>query len=108
MHPARLPTNDRVRDRFDDRTIAVPKAPGSVWFEVWDPQNALAAHVTFAAEGQSVRCDGIEVEQPHRRKGIATALYQLASEIFAGPVVPAQVQTIEAKMFWNGRSQISS
>ena len=43
-----------------------------------------------------------------RWEGIATALYHVASQIFAGPVVPAQVQTVEAKLFWDGRSQISS
>jgi len=53
-----------------------------------------------------VRCDLIAVQEPHRRKGIATVVYELASEIFDAPVVPATVQSDDARAFWAGRTEI--
>lgn len=104
--PPCLPATHRVRQRFDDRSIPLPKVLGSVWFEVWEPGGGLVAQATFAGGAATVQCDGIDVDADHRRKGIATAVYNIASSIFAAPVVPAAVQTADAKVFWNGRSQI--
>jgi hypothetical protein len=99
-------TDARIRDRFDSRTIELPKELGSIWFEVFDPAGAWAATATFAGGEGVVRCDLIEVERPHRRQGIATVVYMLASRIFDAPVVPASVRSDDAVTFWAGRTEI--
>ncbi|VTO17790.1 hypothetical protein [Brevundimonas vancanneytii] len=96
----------RIRDRFDSRAIDLPKELGSIWFEVFDPVGAWAATATFACGEGVVRCDLIEVERPHRRQGIATVVYILASKIFDAPVVPASVRSDDALAFWAGRTEI--
>lgn len=102
------PTADvRVRDRFDNRTIELPKDLGSIWFEVFDRSGGWAGSATFAGGDGAVQCDLIQIEPAHRCKGIATLLYQIASSTFEAPVIPSITQSDEAKAFWAGRSQIS-
>ena len=104
--PPGLPADHQARDGFDDQSIAVPREAGSVWFRVWVPGDRFVAAATFAAGDQTVQCDGIDVEAIYRRQGIATALYELASSIFAAPVIPSATQTSDAKAFWGDRSEI--
>ena len=104
--PPGLPAIHVAREQFDDRSIAVPRESGSVWFRVWAKGERLAATATFAADRNAVRCDGIDVEVPYRLKGIATVLYHLASRMFAAPVIPSDVQSEDARAFWGGRSEI--
>lgn len=93
----------------DERTIDVPRTSGSIWFWVFlngDPIHIATA--TFAADDLVVRCDAIHVAKLHRRKGIATKLYRLASSIFQAKIVPSDVLQEDGIRFWRGRSAIYS
>lgn len=84
----------------------MPKSFGAIWFDVSTWQGGFVAQATFAADADAVRCDTITVNPAHRRKGVATSLYEIASEMFQGPVVPSDNQTAEAEAFWGGRTEI--
>lgn len=103
---ARVPKGYDFRSTFwecDDRSIQVANTSGSVWMKVFEPHNkSPIAWATFAADHQVVRCDTIEVEYQHRRKGIATALYVIASCIFEAPVIPSDDLSQDSRLFWAG------
>ena len=105
--PSKLPFNHPARDRFDDRAIAVPNELGSVWVTVYshEDKSSIAAVATFAATNDSVRCDSVEVNLTHRRRGVATPLYDLASKVFELPIVPSDTLSEDAKAFWSNRQQ---
>lgn len=105
--PAGLDTQDPLRERHDDRSIAVDKTMGSVWIDVVDyVGGAMVATAVFAADAQAVRCDTVDVMPLYRRKGVATALYKIASRSFAAAVVPTDNLSEDAKRFWGTRSRI--
>lgn len=107
--PAGLADTDPIRERYDDRSIEVPKSAGSIWVEVRTSTDAsLAAWATFAADDREVRCDTVDVMPDYRRLGIANALYQLASELFEAPVVPSDTLSEDARLFWGARRVITS
>lgn len=102
--PPGLPSNDRDRNGHDDRDIQVPKTNGSLWCTVFEVNTGdIVAVATFAASRKSVMCDTIDVDANHRRKGIATALYDLSETIFAVSVVPSSIQSPDSKKFWEKR-----
>lgn len=106
--PAGLATQHPLRERHDDRSIAVDKTMGSVWIDVVDPaDDAIVATAVFAADAQAARCDTVDVMPPYREKGVATALYKVASRVFDAPVVPSGLLSDEAKLFWGAKTQIS-
>lgn len=96
----------RIAERFDEKSIDVPKSFGSIWFQLWTWEGGSVAQATFAADADAVRCDTITVHPTYRLRGIATRLYEAASESFQGPVVPSENQTPDAVAFWRGRKQI--
>jgi hypothetical protein len=105
--PSGLDPNDPARERFDDRSIDVPHDNGSVWIEVRDPEKGeLVAIAVFGADAKVVRCDTVEVTLHYRRKGVATALYRLASSLFKAPVVPTDNLSADAVAFWGQQSEI--
>lgn len=104
--PPGPPEDVRLGERFPEGSITVPKSFGAIWFDVSTRQGDWVAQATFAADADAVRCDTITVNAAHRRNGIATSLYETASEMFQGPVIPADIQTPDAKAFWGGRTQI--
>lgn len=105
--PPGLPTDHIARHEADDRSIAVPKEFGSLWFQVIDRNTgAPIANATFAADAVAARCDTIEVTNEYRRQGIASEIYRHVSVIFAAPVVPSDCLSDDARAFWNGRDQI--
>jgi hypothetical protein len=63
-------------------------------------QERIVANATFAASKTSVKSDTIEVIKPYRRKGIASLLYDLASETFELPNKPSNILSDDAKAFW--------
>lgn len=106
--PAGLATQDPLRERHDDRSIDVDKTMGSVWIDVVDPaDDAMVATAVFAADARVVRCDTVDVMPAYREKGVATALYKIASHVFDAPVVPSGLLSDEAKLFWGAKRQIS-
>lgn len=55
-------------------------------------------HLHFGDDGVAM---SVLVNTPHRRKGIATAMYQHASKILGKPMQPAEEQTPDARALWN-------
>jgi hypothetical protein len=102
--PVNLPTDHRIRCPYDDRSIIVPNTHGSIWMEVYEEGNDIyIAHGDFAATEESVMCATVEVNQHHRRKGIATVLYDLAEKLFEQHVVPSPGHSEDAQAFWAAR-----
>jgi hypothetical protein len=89
----------------DDRGITkVPKNWGSLWVKILDDAgNYLGGAATFAASEKSVMCDTIDVPEDHRRKGIATYLYDLAEAVFGVAAEPSSLLSDDAKKFWAKR-----
>ena len=105
--PFGLAPHDPVRESFDDRSNGVPHDMGSAWIEIRDPvKSELVATSVFGADAKVVRCYTVEVTLAYRRKGIATALYQLASCIFEAPVVPSDILSDDAAAFWGKQTEI--
>lgn len=106
--PFGLATQDPLREFHDDRSIDVAKTMGSIWLHVEDPATgAMVACAVYAADPLVVRCDTVDVLPGYRRKGVATALYRIASREFAAPVVPSPLLSDDAREFWKGKTQIS-
>lgn len=92
----------------DDRSISVPNTSGSLWFRVYPRSGQMPiAAATFAADAAVVRCDSIEVEELHRRRGIAKHAYLLAACIFEAPVVPSSTQLPGGLLFWRNRTSMT-
>jgi hypothetical protein len=90
---------------FDDRSVDLPKSWGTIWFRVRDTTcGGHIGHATFAASPLSVICDTIHIDDDHRRRGIATQLYDLAEKVFAVPAVPSHILSDEAEAFWAKRN----
>lgn len=105
--PYGLDPHDPTREDFDDRSMAVPHDMGSIWIDVREyPKGALVALAAFGADATVVRCHNIEVMLAYRKKGVAKALYQLASCIFEAPVVPSAILSPDAVKFWGKQTQI--
>ena len=105
--PYGLHARDTTRECFDDRSIGVAHDMGSIWIYVFEPETgALVANAVFGADNAVVRCDTIEVMLAYRGKGVAKALYQLASCIFEAPVVPSTILSPDAVKFWGKKTQI--
>jgi hypothetical protein len=106
--PAGLPVEHDYRELFDENTIGVPRTMGSVWFHVYGAPAFTSCDglAVFAADLTSVQCDNIEVEPTHRNKGLATAMYKIASYIFDAPVVPSSTQLFGGQLFWARKTQI--
>jgi hypothetical protein len=104
--PPGPPEDPRIGERFPEGSIEVPKSFGAIWFDVSTWQGGFVAQATFAADADAVRCDTITVNEAHRMKGVATQLYETASGVFQGPVIPSDNQTPDAVAFWGGRTQI--
>ena len=104
--PAGLPYQQAPWES-DDRSIAVPNTSGSLWFRITPTgHETQVAIATFAADDAVVRCDTIDVELPHRRKGIADHVYRIAVCIFEAPVIPSGTQLPGGALFWQGRASI--
>lgn len=107
--PPNLPASHDVRQECDDRSIKVPSSSGSLWLWVEDINTASnIAVAVFGADDEVVRCDTIEVDPKHQRKGIASALYESASHLFKASVVPSSDRTDDAVAFWAGRTSIDA
>ena len=105
--PASLDAQHPLREEHDDRAIDVDVTMGSVWIHVVNPaDNAFVATAVFGADARAVRCDTIEVMPIYRLKGVATALYKIASRSFAAPVVPSGNLSNDAKRFWGTNTRI--
>lgn len=105
--PLGLDTQHPMRDCFDDRSIAVANQMGAIWCHVEDhATGVLVATAVFAADAQVVRCDTVDVAKGYQKKGVATAIYKIASSIFAAPVVPSGNLSPDAKLFWGTKTQI--
>lgn len=105
--PPDVDAQDRLRERYDDRSIAVAKTMGSVWIDVVDrATGGHAATAVFAADALVVRCDTVDVMQDYREKGVANAMYKIASRIFAAAVVPSDNLSPAAERFWRYRTRI--
>ena len=104
--PPKLPYDHPARQDFDDRSIDVDNELGSAWIKGYcGPANDNPVVVaTFAATTDAVRCDTIDVVEAHRRRGIATTVYDSVGELLSLPVVPSDVLSDEAKAFWASRS----
>ena len=105
--PPRLSYLKALWEECDDRSIAVANSSGSLWFKVFqadvEPQ---IAHAIFAGDDQVVRCDDINVDEPHRGKGIGHSLYRCAACIFEAPVIPSSTMLDGGERFWRGRTSI--
>lgn len=103
--PPGLPVDHPARERFDDRSIDLPHELGSAWIIARQNgrEGTIVATATFAATREAVRCDSVEVDKKHRRRGIATALYDLAARVFERPVEPSDNLSEDAKAFWSSR-----
>lgn len=102
--PPNTGTSHSLGHDHDDRGIEVPKDWGSLWVQILDEDgNYLSGAATFAASEKSVMCDTIEVPEEHRRKGIATYLYDRAEEVFGVPAEPSPILSPEAEAFWKKR-----
>jgi GNAT superfamily N-acetyltransferase len=77
-------------------------ASGDDLVGTWVLQPPAGAAV-FAADHIGVRCDNVEVLPHHQRKGIATWMYRIASEIFGAPVYPSATRSEDALAFWSDR-----
>lgn len=97
--PPHTATTHPIGFEHDDRSIEVPNELGSLWLVVTSTEGEIAAQATFAATPSCILCDTIEVVDEHRRKGIATALYDFAELIFGGLTQPSGVLTDDAKAF---------
>ena len=105
--PPGLPLDHRCRELYDDRSVRVPCEAGTIWCTVQAPDGADGvACATFAADSESVRCDTIDVTPEYRRKGIANALYDLASSVFGAAVIPSDLLTDDGRRFWGTRTKI--
>ena len=100
--PANFDVGDpRIHD-YDPRSIAVPQTSGAVWFRVLVAgMDRYIGHATFAADEIAVRCDTIDISPSHKRKGIATALYDYVEEIFDALTQPSELRTEQARLFWD-------
>lgn len=105
--PCGLSTTHPARELCDDRSIAVPMSAGSLWCWVEDVSNSAAvAQAVFGADGSVIRCDTVNVDLAHRRKGIAWTLYVIASSLLKAPAVPSDLRSPDAVAFWAGRDFI--
>ncbi|MCB2402263.1 MULTISPECIES: GNAT family N-acetyltransferase [Rhizobium/Agrobacterium group] len=102
--PANFDVGDpRIHD-YDPRSIAVSQTSGAVWFRVLEARtDRYIGHATFAADEIAVRCDTIDISPSHKRKGIATALYDYVEDIFDALTQPSELRTEEARLFWDNR-----
>lgn len=102
--PANFDVGDpRIHD-YDPRSISIPQTSGAVWFRVLEAgTDRYIGHATFAADEFAIRCDTIDVSSSHRRKGIATALYDYVEDIFDALTQPSELRSEEARLFWDKR-----
>jgi hypothetical protein len=92
----------------DDRSISVANTSGSLWFRIYPKGSETPiAIATFAADADVVRCDSINVDEAHRRRGIANHAFWLAACFFEAPVVPSSTQLSGGQLFWHGRTSIT-
>lgn len=72
--------------------------------------NEKIAEATFAwnKELNEIKVGNVLVSAEHRRKGIATAMYQLAEEYSGLVLLPSHDQSDDAKKFWDNYSKIRS
>lgn len=102
--PPGLPTQDQARFEFDDRSITYDCTNGSLWFRiVEEASQSHVGHATFALGDGVIICDSIDIRCDHRRKGIATSIYDLIERLFEIAIKPSDVQTDCAKEFWKSR-----
>lgn len=88
----------------DDRSIDVPKSSGSIWFRVFfDEDTTWIASAIFAADDEFARCDDVNVDPGHQRRGIATFLYALASIIFEARVIRSDSILKDGEKLWEGK-----
>lgn len=60
----------------------------------------LVGEFSFTEESSQLYPEGVYVNLPHRRQGLATAMYILAEKRFGKKVVPAKGNSAAAKKFW--------
>lgn len=91
----------------DDRSLCVSNLSGSAWCRVYEAGSTTQiAYAFFAADSEVVRCDDINVDELHRHKGIANALYRLVACYFGAPIVPSDRLLDDGIKFWHGRTEI--
>lgn len=104
--PAGFPYQEAPWD-FDDRSIEIPNKAGSLWLHVFiEDRSSIVAYAIFAGDDDVVRCSDIHVAEGHRRKGLATSLYQMAASFFEAPIVPSRMLLNDGALFWGKRTQI--
>ena len=102
--PPGLSSSHPSREMNDDRSIEVPNELGSLWCRIFQSDNRTpVASAVFAASRDSVLCDTIDVHEAHRRKGLATFLYNLAEQIFEVPAAPSEILSDGSQAFWKRR-----
>ena len=91
----------------DDRSLEVPNVSGSIWIRAYERgKTAQVAYAFFEGDADLVRCDDVNVDEIHRRQGIATFLYRLASFLFEAPIVPSDRLLEDGVKFWRHRAKI--
>lgn len=103
----RIVMNDPVEIRHKDYIIRhVPEAGDGDYVVVAEHNGKQVGVVVFNEYDESYQSDYSEVSKPHRRKGVATAMYDYAEAHSGFPVVPAsQAQTDDAIKFWHSRNK---
>lgn len=95
--------------QIDDRSISVANTLGSLWMWVYvEGSLSPIAHAVFAATPESTQCDSVWVDENHRRKHIATALYKHAESIFGVNAHPSDNLADDAVKFWSNRKGTNS
>lgn len=76
----------------------------------WNENNEKIAEAIFAwnKESNEIKPGNVIVSAEHRRKGIATNMYQLAEEYSGLKLSPSIDQSDDAKKFWDTYLQIRS
>jgi hypothetical protein len=69
--PPGLPSNDPIRQDYDDRSIDGPKKNGSIWLTVKNIRTKeIIAHAVFSAGGDELHCDSISSTSENEIRGL--------------------------------------
>ena len=96
----------RSMEFFDTRTIDVPAERGVVWVCVYLDHTCIEpiGWAQFALSEAGNHCVNVRVDETYRRRGVASAMYDIVERNFGCTIEPSTDRSDDATLFWINRT----